>query len=193
MAGSKLTPADMPAGDLAIRILDLHRQSTSDDVSRAEWRDARKRLNASAKLLPSEAQAWAAVVEAMAWDIKSAPGVVADVVIACDVLVQIRSDRDVGWTEECAAEFQRLQMECITAAAASFGFKPNNVPPDQRHDVRAKFERLWDDAGHRKLSDAFDRRSLAMNNARNAWRSAARAGLLAITRKMSPPDTVVTT
>ncbi|HEX7822531.1 MAG TPA: hypothetical protein VF463_18150 [Sphingobium sp.] len=182
----KATLAETPVSALAMRILDLHGQSATGSVSRAEWRDARKGLHTSAKLLPAEAQAWAAVVEAMAWDMESTPGVVADVVVACDELVLYRSDREVGWTEECADEFQRLQMECITAAAASLGFKPNNVPPDRRQHVRTKFEHLWNDAGHRSLSDAFDRRSSAMNNARNAWRSAAREGLLTITRAMTP-------
>lgn len=180
--------AEMPVRDLAKRIMDLHRQSPSRGVSRAEWRDARKMLNAAAQVLSPEVQAWAAVIEAMAWDIIGTPGVVADVVIAYDLLVQIQNDREVGWSEDCSADFQRLQMECITAAAASFGFKPNNVPPDRRQDVRTKFEHLWDDGGHRNLSKLFERRSVGMNNARAGWRSAAREGLLAITRDLARPE-----
>ncbi|HEX7954021.1 MAG TPA: hypothetical protein VF523_13205, partial [Burkholderiales bacterium] len=182
----KATLAETPARALATRILDLHQQSAVGSVSRVEWRDARKGLNACARLLSPEAQAWAAVIEAMAWDMQSTPGVVADVVVACDGLVLYRSDREVGWTEECADEFQRLQMECITAAAASLGYKPNNVPPDRRQDVRTKFEHLWNNAGHRSLTEEFDRRSSAMNRARGAWRDAAREGLLAVTRAVIP-------
>lgn len=107
--------ADTPALGIAQRIVDA--VTAEERPSPKAWRQMRSELGAVEELSPTQ-RAYAAVVEAMAWDDAGVIGVYVDVWKAWQEAIRIEHDQAAGWQQATQDEVQAALREGFTVARA---------------------------------------------------------------------------
>jgi hypothetical protein len=113
-----------PAIRLAIEsVIALHeRECSGMPVDRAAWRQARDALNriSGRKLSDDDDQeATAKVIAAGAWDCRTVPGAITDMVVAWEQLVTRQVDRELGWADADTNRLSQILAGCRAEAEKS--------------------------------------------------------------------------
>lgn len=138
----------------AMAIIDLLDVSRDREIPKREWRAARNSLLACAKEVGAEAASYARVVVAMAWDMKTMPGVASDVWLAWERAHEDTLGLAAGWPKDRqdeVTEHYRAAMRKAQLGLSRFD-ETATVEERQAYEVALKeaSDRELDDAGHRQ-------------------------------------------